>query len=157
MDYIETVRRRLGHDLVITVGCGAVIEDPAGRILLQRRRAEDRWAVPGGLIEPGEFVAEAMRREVLEETGLDVEPQGLFGVYSGPEGYAEYPNGDRVFSVMLIMRARTQQTEARPEGEEFRAQRFFARAEFPDLELVWSHQRRILTDWLSGAEGPFLR
>ncbi len=157
MNYIETVRRRLGHDLVITVGCGGVIEDAHGRILLQRRRDNGFWAVPGGLVEPGEFVQDTMRREVLEETGLDVDVRGLFGVYSGPEGYSAYPNGDKVFSVMLILLARTETAELRPRDDESHEHAFFSRQEFPDLSLIWGHQRRILVDWLAGDPGPFLR
>lgn len=54
---------------------GAVVHDDAGRLLLVRRRnepARGRWSLPGGRVEPGEDDATAVRREVLEETGLDV-------------------------------------------------------------------------------------
>jgi mutator protein MutT len=54
---------------------GAVIRDPAGRLLLVRRGhapSADLWSVPGGRIEPGESPAEAAVREVREETGLEV-------------------------------------------------------------------------------------
>jgi 8-oxo-dGTP diphosphatase len=52
---------------------GAVVRDPAGRLLLVRRArdpAAGMWSLPGGRIEPGETPAEAAAREVLEETGL---------------------------------------------------------------------------------------
>jgi ADP-ribose pyrophosphatase YjhB (NUDIX family) len=58
-----------------------VVEDE-GRLLLVRRGTEPglgRWSVPGGRVEPGESVADALVREVLEETGLRVEPRGLVG------------------------------------------------------------------------------
>ncbi len=55
---------------------GAVIRDADGRLLLVQRGhepAKGQWTVPGGHVEPGESDAEALRREVREETGLDVE------------------------------------------------------------------------------------
>lgn len=61
---------------------GAVILDDAGRLLLVRRGRPpgvDRWSVPGGRLEPGESDADAVVREVLEETGLQV----LIGAHVG--------------------------------------------------------------------------
>ncbi|KAA6465505.1 NUDIX domain-containing protein [Acidobacteria bacterium AB60] len=58
------------------VGVGAVIVNE-GRVLLVQRATEPalgRWSIPGGLIEIGEMLTGAVIREVLEETGLEVEP-----------------------------------------------------------------------------------
>lgn len=54
------------------------------RVLLAHRRAIDWWNLPGGAVDPGETVDEALRREVREETGLEVEVGQLVGVYSKP-------------------------------------------------------------------------
>jgi 8-oxo-dGTP diphosphatase len=61
---------------------GAVIRDERGRLLLIRRGHEPGaglWSIPGGRVEPGETDAEALVREMREETGLDVEPGPLLG------------------------------------------------------------------------------
>jgi mutator protein MutT len=61
------------------VGVGAVVVE-AGRVLLVRRGNEPmkgHWSLPGGLVEVGESLTEAVIREVREETGLTVEPLGL--------------------------------------------------------------------------------
>jgi 8-oxo-dGTP diphosphatase len=54
------------------------------KVLLAHRRAIDWWNLPGGAVDPGETVDEALRREVREETGLEVEVGQLVGVYSKP-------------------------------------------------------------------------
>lgn len=65
------------------VGVGAVVPD-GNRVLLVRRAYEPGkglWSVPGGLIEVGETVEEAVRREVEEETGVAVRVDRLIGVF----------------------------------------------------------------------------
>jgi 8-oxo-dGTP diphosphatase len=62
---------------------GVIIE--GGKVLLGLRRDIDWWNLPGGGMELGETVDEALRREVLEETGLEVQVGRLVGVYSKPQ------------------------------------------------------------------------
>lgn len=70
------------------IGCvGAVVKDAQGRLLLIKRGHEPGaglWSLPGGRIEPGETDAEALVREMLEETGLTVEPGRLVGSVKRP-------------------------------------------------------------------------
>ena len=64
-----------------SVSVAAVVVDNHDRALLIRRRDNGRWEPPGGVLELGEDVIEGLRREVAEETGLQVEPSALTGVY----------------------------------------------------------------------------
>lgn len=64
-----------------SVSVAGVIVDDRGRVLLTRRADNGQWQAPGGVLEPDEGIIEALRREVLEETGLSVEPVALTGVY----------------------------------------------------------------------------
>ncbi|WP_181785586.1 NUDIX hydrolase [Streptomyces phytophilus] len=64
-----------------------VIVDDGGRALLIQRRDNGQWEPPGGVLEPGETIPEALQREVLEETGLKVAlPAALTGVYKNMTG-----------------------------------------------------------------------
>ncbi|MES4906321.1 MULTISPECIES: NUDIX hydrolase [unclassified Streptomyces] len=59
-----------------------VIVDDAGRALLIKRRDNGKWEPPGGVLEPGETIPDALQREVLEETGIKIAlPATLTGVY----------------------------------------------------------------------------
>jgi ADP-ribose pyrophosphatase YjhB (NUDIX family) len=68
-----------------------------GRILLVERGKEPLkgfWSIPGGIVETGEKLEEGIRREVLEETGLEVEPYSMFEIFEriipDREGKPEY-------------------------------------------------------------------
>lgn len=78
----------------LTTDC--VIFDPAARVLLIRRGHDPfcgSYALPGGFVETGETVEAACRREVREETGIEVPELRLVGVYSDP---ARDPRGHTV-------------------------------------------------------------
>lgn len=72
----------------------AVIFDAEGRVLLHRRADNGLWSRPGGAMEIGETVKQCVVREVLEETGLDVRPTALVGIYSDPRHVIEYEDGE---------------------------------------------------------------
>jgi ADP-ribose pyrophosphatase YjhB (NUDIX family) len=77
-------------------GVGAIILRRNSILLVQRARSplKGYWSLPGGLIEPGEKIEEALKREVLEETGLIIRPKKVFEIFEriipDAEGRAEY-------------------------------------------------------------------
>jgi 8-oxo-dGTP diphosphatase len=64
-----------------SVSVSGVITDDHGRALLIQRRDNRHWEPPGGVLELAESIKDGLRREVREETGLDIEPGTLSGVY----------------------------------------------------------------------------
>lgn len=96
--FVKELRRRVGHDLLLLPGvCGLVFDD-SGRLLLGRRADTGTWALIGGIVEPGEEVADAVVREVQEETSVLVTPERITGVDTVAE--VVYPNRDRVCFVV---------------------------------------------------------
>ncbi|MYX27286.1 NUDIX domain-containing protein [Streptomyces sp. SID8381] len=90
----------------LVVAASAVVTDEQGRILLQRRRDNDLWALPGGGLEMDDSLPGAAVREVKEETGLDVEITGLVGTYTDPRHVIAYTDGEvrRQFNVCFTAR-----------------------------------------------------
>ncbi len=102
MDYIRELRQYIGHRPILMVGAAILVVDSENRLLLMKRSDSGRWGPPGGATELGEYVEAAAKRETLEETGLEVGEMAMFGVFSGPELYYQYPNGDEVYNVTIV-------------------------------------------------------
>jgi 8-oxo-dGTP diphosphatase len=86
----------LAVDVIVEIGT------PVRVVLVQRRHPPNGWAIPGGFVDVGETVAQAARRELLEETALEVELTELLGCYSNP---ARDSRG-HIVSIVFIGRAR---------------------------------------------------
>jgi 8-oxo-dGTP diphosphatase len=70
-----------------SVSVAGVVVNDEGEVLLIQRRDNGHWQPPGGVLELAEAITDGVRREVLEETGLEVEPEVLTGVYKNmPRG-----------------------------------------------------------------------
>jgi ADP-ribose pyrophosphatase YjhB (NUDIX family) len=99
----------------LTVSAVVSREGGNGEILLIQRADNAHWGLPGGHVEPGESVAQAAAREVLEETGCEIEVGRLIGVYSHPElQTVESSSGERSQFVNLCFEARVTGEIGRP-------------------------------------------
>jgi 8-oxo-dGTP pyrophosphatase MutT (NUDIX family) len=102
VDYIQNLRKHVGHAPLLMVGAATLIVDEQKRLLLLKRTDSGCWGPPGGAVELNEVVETAARREVSEETGLELGEMSLFGVFSGSELFYVYPNGDEVYNVTIV-------------------------------------------------------
>lgn len=118
-----------------------------GDVLLQRRgHGEDSWGFPGGALEFGESLREAAVREVLEETGIEVELGELIGTYS--KYMSVYPNGDQAQTILSVFQARPIRGALRADGEETLELRYFSLEDVPPL--FNEQHTQILSDLRAG-------
>lgn len=78
-----------------------VVLNNAKAILVHQREDHPFWALPGGKIDPGESLVDCLKREMKEETGLEVAPEKLLGVFSSSEYLLSA--GEMVFQPLLIV------------------------------------------------------
>ncbi|MEH7442502.1 NUDIX hydrolase [Bacillus sp. JJ1122] len=131
MGYIEDLRNIVGNQPLILVGVAVAVINEAGEFLLQKRR-DGIWGVPGGFIELGESTEEAGRREVLEETGIEIGKLDLVGVFSGKQHYVKLPNGDEFYPVTIAyVTKEIKGGIIKPDGTETTEAKFFRVNELP--------------------------
>ena len=142
---------RIGATAVLRVGAAAAVLD-GDRLLLTKRSDNGEWCLPGGAVDPGERLAEAAQREVLEETGLTVKVTGLLGVYSDPDVIVIYPDGNRVQVVGVLFRAEIVEGTAGL-SDEVTEVGWFTSEEAAQLTVIANHAPLLPTAY--GAEGPY--
>jgi mutator protein MutT len=117
------------------LGVGAIIEEGGSVLLVKRGREPLRgqWSLPGGVVEAGETLAEAARREVLEETGLEIEPLRVVEVFErimrDAEGRPEY------HYVLIDYLCRAVSGEVRP-GDDVSLARWVPRSELRGYDIT---------------------
>ena len=129
--------------MVIRPGVSAIILTGEG-LLLQRRSDNNLWGLPGGGVEPGESVSEAVVREVHEETGLDVRPVRLIGIYSAPAlgQVVTYPDGNVIHYISSTFECRVVGGTLACDGNESLELGWFDPERLP-AEMVPMHRVRV--------------
>jgi mutator protein MutT len=140
-EYVRKLREKIGHDLIFMSAASGVVINDVGEILLQRRSDDGRWALPGGAIDPGEEPADAVIREVWEETGVTVLPERIISVESGPDYFVRYPNGDEAMVLAIVFACKPVSGEPHINDEESLEVGYFPLDAMPELSA--RHRKRV--------------
>lgn len=131
MNYVETIRKKIGHDDLILAGSNIIITDSSHRILLQKR-TNGTWGLLGGLMEIGESLEETAIREVKEEAHVDIAKLKLLNVFSGPQYYFTLPNRDQIYVITALFHAQIISGELLADGIESLALNYFDLENLPE-------------------------
>lgn len=136
--YYQELRQKLGTQLIFNPCVAAIIRNKKGEILFQRPSLDsDIWSLPAGAIELGESPAEAIIREVWEETGLRVTPQKILGVFGGKNYRYTYPDGNQVEYVTILFACVIDSGTLMAVDGESAELRFFGEHSLPRLALPY--------------------
>jgi 8-oxo-dGTP pyrophosphatase MutT (NUDIX family) len=133
--YLRSIRAALGPARIIHPAARILVENARGEFLIVERTDTGRIGVPAGGLEEGEDIAACIRREVREETGLQLEELTVIGISSHPDRETvTYPNGDCIqyFTVEFYCRKWAGRIDVRDTAEVRRA-RFAPREELTGL------------------------
>ncbi|OOV37098.1 hypothetical protein BS756_09220 [Staphylococcus sp. MB371] len=125
MDYISSLRDKVGHTPVILVGALVLIFNKDKQVLLQLRRDNESWGLPGGTMELGESFEEAATREVYEETNLEIQNLKFIRNFSGKDYHMVYPNGDEAYTVTALFESEEYEGELSADIKETQNLKFF--------------------------------
>jgi len=150
-DYIHYLRSLIGHERCLSVGLSAILVDPEGRILLEKRQDNGLYCLPGGSIDYEEEVLDGLKREIREETGISLQKASLFMIQSGKKTTLHYPNGDITNYIDITFIAYLSKSEAviathdKESSEVF----FCSIGELPSRDKLLSCDIRIIDKYLA--------
>jgi ADP-ribose pyrophosphatase YjhB (NUDIX family) len=152
VEYFDDPNAPRANALVVAVT--AVVTNDQGELLLQKRTDNELWGLPGGAMNIGESVGEAVIREVKEETTLDVEPTGVVGIYSDPGHVIAYADGEVRQEFSICFAARVVGGHIAVGDQESTEVRFVKPSEVDPLPMGQSTRLRI-QHFLERRSGPF--
>jgi ADP-ribose pyrophosphatase YjhB (NUDIX family) len=124
----------------------ALVEDTQGRLLLARRAVEPflgLWDCPGGFLDEGEHPLDGLRRELLEETGLELGPARFVGIWM--DRYGDAPDAAATLNIYWAVRVGDVSPVAADDVAELR---WFAPGDLPGRdELAFSTVVDALAAW----------
>ena len=155
LDYIRSLRAKIGNMKILVPGVRTLIFDAEGRLLLERQKLFDSWALPHGCVDVGESALEAALRETEEEVGVRIMRADLFGVYTDPKYSIVYPNGDQVQTFTIAFLAREWEGTPRADGDEVGEVGFFPLGALP--EPIYEIHRETIEDYRRAGGKPVVK
>lgn len=134
MGYIMNLRKHIGHDPLIGVGATTLVFNEQNELLLNLRADTNTWGIPGGSMELYETIEETAIRELKEEAGIHADQLELVTVLSGKDYYFEYPNGDKMCTVIVLFKVLHYNGSIKVSDKESKALKFFPLTDLPALE-----------------------
>lgn len=151
-EFIRTIRASAGHQLLYLPGVTAVVLDDEQRVLLGRRSDTGRWALPGGIADPGEQPAVVATREVEEETGVECVAERVLSVQALEP--VTYDNGDQCQFMDITFLCWATTTDCRVNDDESLEVDWFALDALPRLGRIDLHRIKLATEsaptWFEG-------
>ena len=135
--YLRDLRELVGSRMLLLPGVAAIVRDADDRVLFIRRADNGEWGLPAGAIDPGETPAQAVAREVREETGLEVRPTRVAGVFGGRRFRVRYENGDEAEYTVIVFDCEVVGGTLSPVDGEALELRYFTPAEAPELHVAY--------------------
>ena len=103
-------------------------------ILLNLRSDTNTWGIPGGSMELHETIEETAVRELKEEAGISADILELVAVLSGDEYYFQYPNGDKMYTVIVLFKVLNYTGKIIVSDNESKQLKFFCLDSLPNME-----------------------
>ena len=138
LGYLEYVTTKLSNGPFVTVD--AIIELPDGIVIIQRSNPPFGWALPGGFVDYGESLEDAVKREAKEETNLDLSEIKQFHTYSAP---GRDPRFHTIGTVFIA------KAKGKPKaGDDAADIKVIKISQIEKLKFAFDH-KKILTDYLT--------
>lgn len=148
MGYIMNLRKYVGHEPLIGIGATTLVFNDKKELLLNLRSDTNTWGIPGGSMELYETIEETAIRELKEEAGINVNELELVRVLSGKEYYFEYPNGDKMCTVIVLFKVLNYTGDIKVADNESKKLEFFSLNNLPNME---SRAKAIIDGILDGS------
>ena len=134
MGYIMNLRKYVGHEPLIGLGATTLVFNDKKELLLNLRTDTNTWGIPGGPMELYETIEETAIRELKEEAGISADELELVTILSGKEYYFEYPNGDKMCTVIVLFKVLNYTGDIKVTDNESKQLKFFSLDNLPSME-----------------------
>lgn len=141
--YLGELRKKVGHAPIITSAVVVLIYQD-GKVLLQKRTDNGKWALHGGSMEIGETLKEAAVREVQEEIHITPRKLELFGIYSGKKMHLIYPNQDEVYAIDHVFFCTEYEGEPEIDQDEVSKVQWFDKDKLPSEQEIMHTDYHVL-------------
>ena len=128
------LRKYVGHEPLIGLGATTLVFNDKNELLLNLRTDTNTWGIPGGSMELYETIEETALRELKKECGITAEKLELLDVLSGKEYYFEYPNGDKMCTVIVLFKVMNYSGDVKISDGESKQLKFFSLDNLPNME-----------------------